>query len=795
MRSEGQRLTAHLKATIAECERLKLIYCHAIDQLETYTLPNLSPQSAAQWFEMYLRVIDLGVQIRRGEIRHRTTQRFTYPCMHKTGIKRAMHSGLSIDDGNAIYKLMDDRKLVKESRLDSWFIKIDGLDRDDIGPLDKRLTGCLENFRRRNSVFYERLEVTGEDPHEKLLVLGEPGASASRVVVKATRTCFGPTNCHCKEDAQPWEGFSLTSGALHAQNLASAGLGTSAEGVQVNEVGIVDIKRQMGFEQLSREEKYQDAAALARDAAELTRDRRTYGQSGAVSVELRAPPSARSIYQKRCVEIGSKPKPLIEAALAVKKGAYIINLSGIGFHSADDLLDLVDIFALCGLPPVKEVNLSNGFFNATAFQVLCHLLRLPVLRQTVERLSFRSIAVPQPADIAVLMRLLTSDGSSIGSLPALDSLKTLDLSFNTLWGEGAACLQPLLASLKGLKKLSLESCFPEPVLSSDSTFCFSDGRLTEENVRVILTEVSSRLQCLNFGSNYIGIGSLWLDAIFTAESTLQKLELQGVTGFSNYNAETMEADWQAGEIWDLQQLETLTWSSSAGVYTNKLLNSLSAELQGGFAQLKHLDMKVNITTVQDGKSRAVRKVADTITRIADYGALRSCHICCYSQNEAISHNVNASVMRLLEDGLYECEVLTLRMSELCLDSSAICDLLSSVHASKMRKMTLAVGIAAESNVEPIFDLCFLQIQAIQEITLELHAAVDKQSEAKSNALARKLKASWLGLSSSFGNCSHNKKRPFNFVNGKANRSFELSEQRKANKQIYRCRFITTSMPR
>ncbi|CAI5737096.1 unnamed protein product [Peronospora destructor] len=91
MRSEGQRLTAHLKPTIAD------------------------------------------------EIRHRTTQRFTYPCMHKTGIKRAMHSGLSIDDGNAIYKLMDDRKLVKESRLDSWFIKIDGLDYgDDIGPLDKR---------------------------------------------------------------------------------------------------------------------------------------------------------------------------------------------------------------------------------------------------------------------------------------------------------------------------------------------------------------------------------------------------------------------------------------------------------------------------------------------------------------------------------------------------------------------------------------------------------------------------------------------------------------------------------
>lgn len=264
------------------------------------------------------------MQIRRGEIRHRTTQQFTYPCMHKTGIKGATHSGalgsfschilgirlitiflcdvwtgLSIDDGNAIYKLMDDRKLVKESRLDDWFIKIDGLDRDEIGPQDKRLTQCLENFRRRNSVFYERLEVTGEDPHETLLVLGEPRASASRVVMKVTRTCFGTTNCSCKEDAQPWEEFSLTSGDLHAQNSASTGLDRSAKAVQVNEMGIMDIKRQMGFEQLSHEKKHQDAAALARDAAELTRSRRTYVQSGAAAVGLRATLSARSIYQKR----------------------------------------------------------------------------------------------------------------------------------------------------------------------------------------------------------------------------------------------------------------------------------------------------------------------------------------------------------------------------------------------------------------------------------------------------------------------------------------------------------------
>lgn len=55
MRGEGQRLSAHLKAAFAEIERLNVVYRNAIDQLETYTLPNLSSQSAAQWFEMVRR--------------------------------------------------------------------------------------------------------------------------------------------------------------------------------------------------------------------------------------------------------------------------------------------------------------------------------------------------------------------------------------------------------------------------------------------------------------------------------------------------------------------------------------------------------------------------------------------------------------------------------------------------------------------------------------------------------------------------------------------------------------------
>lgn len=190
---------------------------------------------------------------------------------------------------------------MKESRLDGWFMKMDKLDRDDIGLLDKRVTGCLEDFRRRSSAFYDRLEVTGEDPHEEMLVLGGPGAAAagSRVCSKVTRTCFGPKNCSCEEDAKPWEDFCLKSGDPHAQNLSSTGVAISADSAQVDDVGIMDIKRQMGFEQLSREEKNEDAAALARDAAELARRRKIRVQSNTVTGGLRALPSARSIYQEK----------------------------------------------------------------------------------------------------------------------------------------------------------------------------------------------------------------------------------------------------------------------------------------------------------------------------------------------------------------------------------------------------------------------------------------------------------------------------------------------------------------
>ncbi|KAG2790959.1 hypothetical protein PC129_g10143 [Phytophthora cactorum] len=791
MRGESQRLSAHLKAAYAEIERLRIVYSHAIEQLEVYALSNLSPQSAAQWYEMYLRVVDLGVQIRRGEIRHRTTQRFKYPCMHKTGTKGAVHSGLSIDDGNGIFQLIENGNLVKESWLEKWFGKMDILDRDVIGLLDKRVTRCLEDFRRQRSVFYDRLETTGKDPHEKMVVFGAPGA-ASLILAKVTRTCFGPKNCSCKEDAAPWEDFCLKSGDPHVQKLSSPEVAGTAVTAQVNDVGIMDIKRQMGFEELSREEKREDTAALARDAAELARRRIPRRQNSAVAGGQSAPPSARSIYQKKCEENGSKPKRHLTVMLAVKKGSHYLNLSDIGFHSADDLQILVDIFSTTGLPPVKELDMSNGFFNAEAFQMLCQLLRVTPLRQSIERLSLRSIAVPARADFATLMQILTSEpSSSFNSLPALGNLKTLDLSFNTLSFEGGAQLQPLLSSLQRLEDLSLESCFPEPVLSFESSI---DRKATEESVRGALAGVSNRLERLNFGLNYAAIESRWLDALFAPGNTFQKLDLYGMSSSSTESSgtpEPMGVDWQAGEAWDLQQVETLKSSSSCVVYSEKLLGALCAELQSGFAQLKHLDIEVNIGSGHGSGNQMDKKVGDAIMRIADYGVLRSCRIGCYTRS-VISDGMSASIARLLEDGLHECEVLTLRMPQLYLQPPTLHEILSGAVVSKMRKMTLAVGITCGGQAQPNFSSCFLQMRTIQELTLEFHVAIEEQSNAFEGfgAFARELEASWLGLSLSAADMERHDQSAFGRTAGKLNRSFLLSEQQKATKRIYRCRFLT-----
>ncbi|RLN95762.1 hypothetical protein BBJ28_00023091 [Nothophytophthora sp. Chile5] len=280
MRGEGQRLSAQLLAAFDEIEQLKTVYRRAIEQLETFALPDLSALSAAQWFRLV-----------RG------------PNTDKAKIDRYVKADcLSIDDGNAIFQRMEGRKLVKESRMDTWFMTMDRLDRDDVGLLDKQLSRCLERFLGLRSAFYGRLELNGEDPHQRLLVFGGSGGSATQqalLLEKVSRECFGPKQCSCLEDAEPWEGFSLKPGDALAHKVAN-GAARAAGASESDDVGILAIKRQWGFEDLTHDKGTEaDDAALTREAAELTKRRKARGQRGTFGGGARPTATARSIYQKK----------------------------------------------------------------------------------------------------------------------------------------------------------------------------------------------------------------------------------------------------------------------------------------------------------------------------------------------------------------------------------------------------------------------------------------------------------------------------------------------------------------
>ncbi|CEG43807.1 uncharacterized protein PHALS_14098 [Plasmopara halstedii] len=791
VRKERQQMLAHLQSAFAEIERMTVVYSDAIKQLKNYIQPNLTTQSAVEWFNMYLRVVDIGIHIRRGEIRHRTVQQFTYPCMHKTGIEGAVHTGLGIDDGNAILQLMEERKVIKESMLDEWFRRMDILDRDVVGLADKGVSQCLENFQRQSSVFYDRVDVTGEDPFQKMLLLRDSNGPAT-ILAKVARRCFGPKNCYCEIDAEPWTTFCLKSGSPHVNNPFTIGAAETAEPGRVEDVNVVDIKRRMGFESLTHEEKRQ---ALTHDTSELARRNFIRGQtiSCVVGGQI-APLSARSIYQKMCQGKSIILKQHISALLDVKNGSHYLILSSIGFYSAEDLQILVDIFSTPGLPPVKELDVSCGFFNAAAFQVICKLLQVQLLRQSIERLSLRGIAVPMRADVPALMRILIGESSSsLDSLPALTQLKTLDISFNTLWFEGAALLRSLLCSLRSLEELSLESCFPELSSLLDVSFTSNDQDAIKESVRCALADASTRLLRLNFGSN--AIEKRWLDALFTPESTLQKFDLYRMSSPAIMSASrTDSTEVEAYDVWKLQNVITMNWSSSSDVHSKKLLGVLSDELRGGFARILHLDVAVTVTGEHEAGNQMDKLVAQAITSISDYAALRSCRLKYYSCS-AIFHGMALSMATLLESGLHECETLSVHMPQLYLTGHAIGELLSNTNFHRMEKMMLVVGLISDaSQVHPDYKYCFLNMKNVRELILECHVLIENQSTAYEDvrayfsAFARSLELSWLALGSSDSDVSEHDQTALNHRNGKLTRHFILSERHHPKTWVYHCRF-------
>jgi hypothetical protein len=83
----------HLSLVLTTLEKVVPEYERAVKTLEKHMRNNMTPEAVVQWFRLYLRVVDLAVEIRRGEIRHRSDKDFPYKSQTKTCHANAKTNG------------------------------------------------------------------------------------------------------------------------------------------------------------------------------------------------------------------------------------------------------------------------------------------------------------------------------------------------------------------------------------------------------------------------------------------------------------------------------------------------------------------------------------------------------------------------------------------------------------------------------------------------------------------------------------------------------------------------------
>ncbi|KAJ0405008.1 hypothetical protein ATCC90586_001741 [Pythium insidiosum] len=781
MPDRRRQLTTQLDAACREIERLAALYRAGVERLEAAAgLSHLSTDSAARWFRLYLRLVDLGVEIRRGEIRHRSSRRVEFPCMHTTGAKGAQHSGLSIDDANALYRLLEATPGVKESLLEVMFMRMDALDRDTVGPLDERMQRALTVFLRSTSAFYSRLEVSGSDPHQEMRLV----AAASGRPLRVTRSCFSVATCTCATDARPWTDFTLapgdpsllqraagssatashhaTSAAVHAAHAfagegGSAGCDSSALLTatvadvfddESGDVGLMELKRQYGF----------DASSLdtgddgeAQELLSLGQKRRRVETTAASAAARALPP--REIYRRRCQERGTARKRKMDALLVVTKGALELNLSEFGFHTPGDLEDLRDVVVAANLP-VRLLDVTNNFFDVRSFELLCELLRLPQLRQHAETLHLRCLALPQRSDFASLLRILTDEDAG-----RMAELRTLDLSYNTFFEDAVLSLNDLLNGLERLQHLSLESCFPK---APDPGV--AEVAVVKDLVRTALVTCCHRLESLNFGSNWMSFPLL--NSLLAPESALRELRISQMTFFYLQTPETEPLTWRFG--FTKQQRLTLSETKlSRAEYLPFFLDALTYCLSMGLAELRHLDLwllapserkastGVAVPVVGDDTTASLSlddRVHRLLLAVADYGAMQSLRLrYSLSQQDTQSKSL---VAQLLQRGLAQCESLELALG-VAVSVHEFAAMLEQLAAPNLKVLKLslslveqstAAGAAGLATLLPPFRAIFrAALSGLHELTLDFTVDGSASKTLLPDAVVQELEAAWKAL--------------------------------------------------
>lgn len=445
---------------------------------------------------------------------------------------------------------------------------------------------------------------------------------------------------------------------------------------------------------------------------------------------------------RQCRESGVEPKKRLRDLFVVTNGALNLDLSHIGFHSPENLRELLDVVTAADLP-VLSLDVTNNFFNSQSFHVFCELLRLPNVVQHVQKLVLRCVALPQRSDFPTLLRILSSDENG-----GLAQLRELDLSYNTFSEDSVLCLDALLTGLKRLEKLSLESCFtkaPDPQVV--------EVAVVKDLVRTALATCCNQLTSLNFGSNWMSFPLL--NSLFAPESALQELSITQMTFFC---FETAGFD---ASMWDFnfQHLESLTLSEtkhSRSDYLPVFLEGLRESFSSGFIQLKHLDLAIRAplegTANHEGALPLDTVVSSLLQEIGAYGALQTLRVRMERPiSEVAVPNYERVLAEVLAGGFPACESLDLSLS-LPLSMRSLGLLLGSAQLPKTQKLKLSIVALDEGSQLGLRQVSFADVfrsalAAVREFTLEVKVEEARRAEILSDQLVHELSEAWRGLSS------------------------------------------------
>ncbi|RQM10078.1 hypothetical protein B5M09_002238 [Aphanomyces astaci] len=173
---------AQLRLVYATVEAYVPTYEKALDTLQKHLQHNMTADALGQWY-----------------CRDPLRSPLLIPC-----------TGLGIDDGNALIIELDSiyrhLKKRKPMHLDTLESQLDILDRDTVGPLDKRLSECKKQMEGLHSAYYSSASlIVHGDVHVELIVRHDD----SIILLQKQRSCVEYATCSCPMDAAPWDSFAI----------------------------------------------------------------------------------------------------------------------------------------------------------------------------------------------------------------------------------------------------------------------------------------------------------------------------------------------------------------------------------------------------------------------------------------------------------------------------------------------------------------------------------------------------------------------------------------------------------